>query len=206
MRRYVIALVVMAVLIGSLFRASEQTGVRLMNMFATLGVFLFGVVGTLALTRWQSREGVKSVEQVLKSLEPDWVITDWAFRGGERPDYLLVGPGGVVAVCLEETPQSAWKSRARNNAARARQRAHATVRWLQEHLSHSLDGTGNVPADLPVAAVVLLTRRRAEPEYTGEGVPVLNPDSLGEHVRSIWDRDLLGERTRFQVTRALRSG
>lgn len=198
MRRYVIVLAVMALLIGSLFRASEQTGVRLMNMFATLGIFMFGVVGTMALTRWQSREGLKVVEAAVKSLEPGWIITDWALQGGGRPDYLLVGPGGLVAICLDETPQSAWKGRARNNVARARQRAEAAARWLRERLPGE-------PADLPVAAAVVLTRRRAEAEYSADGVTVMNSDALREHVQSLWQENVLDERTRFQLTRSLRS-
>jgi len=53
-RRYVITLMFLALVIGSLFRAADQTGIRLMKMFGVMGIFLFGVVGTMALTRLQS--------------------------------------------------------------------------------------------------------------------------------------------------------
>ena len=198
MRRYVIVLVFMAILIGSLFRASADTGVRLMNMFATIGIFLFGVVGTLALTRWQSQNGVKDVQAALKALEPEWVITDWAGQGGGRPDYLLVGPGGIVCVCVDETPQSTWARFARKRIARGRERVLGAERWVRDRLGSA--------ETLPVATVLLLTRRRAEAEYTANGVTVLNPPALTDYVRSMGGAEpLLDQRERFDLTRKLRS-
>lgn len=199
MRRYLIVLVLMAILIGSLFRASEQTGVRLMNMFATIGVFLFGVVGTLALNRWQTSNGLKEVQAAIKSLEPDWVITDWVQQGGGRPDYLLVGPGGVVCICIDETPQSAWTRFARNRVARGRGRAEAAVGWLRSRLQSTSE------MELPVSAVLVLTRRRAESEYSTGATAVLNADQLAEYVRTLGGPVLLDEGTRFKLTRTLRT-
>lgn len=198
MRRYVIVLVFMAILIGSLFRASADTGVRLMNMFATIGIFLFGVVGTLALTRWQSQNGVKDVQAALKALEPDWVITDWAGQGGGRPDYLLVGPGGIVCLCVDETPQSTWAMFARKRVARGRERVRSAENWVRDRL-----GSAQTP---PVSAALLLTRRHADAEYTADGVTVLNPPALTDLVRPMGDAaPLLDQRDRFSLTRKLRS-
>ncbi|MDF2627992.1 MAG: hypothetical protein K0R39_1823 [Symbiobacteriaceae bacterium] len=185
----------MALLIGSLFRASADTGARIMNMFATIGIFLFGVVGTLALTRWQSNNGVKDVHAALKALEPEWVITDWAAQGGGKPDYLLVGPGGIVCVCVDETPQSTWATFARKRIARGRERVQAAERWVQGRLTESL----------PVSSVLLLTRRRAQEEYTADGVTVLNPPTLGELVAPMGAKLILDQRERFDLTRKLRS-
>lgn len=208
MRRYLIALVVIAVLVGSLFRASAQTGVRLMNMFATLGIFLFGVVGTMALTRWQSSAGVRELQAELKSLEPAWLITDWLYQGGGRPDYLLIGPGGLVAICLDETPQSAWKRRFAANLVRSRQRALDSVRWLRNRLTvvapELQPAAGDLAPELPVAAVLVLNRRKAEPDNAAGGVTVVNAEGLAAHIRSLWDQNLLDERTRVRLTRALR--
>jgi hypothetical protein len=208
-RRYVIVLAVMAVLIGSLFKAGAQTGVRLMNMFATIGVFLFGVVGTLALTRWQSREGHKAIEAALKSLEPTWLITDWAHNGGGKPDYLLVGPGGIVAICVDETPQSSWKRTAIRKVARSRERTLAAVRWLRDRLSAmGADATALVREgtnEVPVTPLVVMTRRQAVPDYTAEGVTVVNPDQLAAHIRGLGERELLDERTRIKLTRTFRT-
>ncbi|HWI53793.1 MAG TPA: hypothetical protein VNT01_16770 [Symbiobacteriaceae bacterium] len=199
MRRYLIVLVLMAILIGSLFRASEQTGVRLMNMFATIGIFLFGVVGTLALTRWQTSTGLKEVQAALKSLEPDWVITDWARQGGGRPDYLLVGPGGLVCICIDETPQSSWARFARSRIVRSRGRAEAAVGWLRQRLQ------GTPAPELPVSALLVLTRRRSEAEYSEGTTAVMNADRLAEHLRTWSGPVLLDEGARFKLTRRVRS-
>jgi len=208
LRRYFITLVIMAVLVGSLFRAADQTGVRLMKMYGTFGIFLFGVVGTMALTRWQSQSGLKETEQALKSLEPDAVLTDWARQGGDRPDYLIIGPGGAVAVCVDQSPRPLGKRRAAASVDRGRVRAAASSRWLEGRLAHAatwlVEPAASLTRQVPVSSVLVLTRRHATPEESAEGVAVVNPDQLAGHVRSLWARELLDSSARVQLTRALR--
>lgn len=207
MRRYVITLMFLALLIGSLFRAADQTGIGLMKMFGVMGIFLFGVVGTMALTRLQSRSGLKQVESALKSLEPDFLITDWVYKGGGRPDYLLVGAAGLVAICVEEMPESA-KRQGPTRVAKARDRVEATVRWLRDRLNQAAADLktplGELVQELPVGAVVVLTRSRAKEAYTAEGVSVLNAESLAAHIRSLGNRNLLDQPTRVRLTRLFR--
>lgn len=208
MRRYVITLMFLALLIGSLFRAADQTGIRLMKMFGVLGIFLFGVVGTMALTRLQSRSGLREVESALKALEPDFLITDWAYKGGGRPDYLLVGAAGLVAVCIEEMPQTATKQQGPTRVAKARDRVEVTVRWLRDRLNQAAPDLkaplGELVQELPVGAVVVLTRSRASEAYSAEGVAVLNAESLAAHVRSLGNRNLLDQPARVRLTRLFR--
>jgi hypothetical protein len=207
-RRYIIGVVITAVLVGSLFRAADDTGVRLMRMFGTLGILLIGIIGTLALTRLQSRQGLKAIEAALKSLEPDSLITDWAYQGKGRPDYLVVGPGGVVAICLEEMAQSTWKGRAAHRVARARERAQASTRWVMERLhkgAHTLPGPiSDLLPQVAVRPLVVLTRRKTLAEYTADDVPVLNPEEAGEHVRSLMQLGVLDHSARVELTRVLR--
>jgi hypothetical protein len=207
MRRYIITMLVMALLIGSLFRAAEDTGVRLMKMFGTIGVLLFGVVGTLAITRWQSRQGLKEIESALKSLEPEFLITDWSYQGEGKPDYLLVGPFGLVAVTLDDTPQSTRKKSAEQKVARARERAVAAGRWVQKQLAELSSRGKDLPEglqDLPVVPLLVLTRRRAEPSDSAEDVTVLNAEGLARHIRSLSDEDRLDSPARIKLTRMLR--
>lgn len=195
MRRYVITLAIIAFLVGTLFRATAETGVRLMNMFATLGILMFGLIGSMALSRWQSRQGLKEIETALKALEPDWLITDWALRGGGRPDYVLAGPGGVVAICLDEVAGSAFAWRARGQVAKARERAQAAAGWVRERLSPHGD-------PVPVEPLVVLTRRKTNEEYSAESIPVYNPEQVAEHIRSLGEH--LDEPARNKLTRLLR--
>jgi hypothetical protein len=208
-RRYLITVAIMAVLIGALFQGAEQTGVKLFNMAATIGILLFGIVGTIAINRHQSRTGLKEIETVLKSLEPDCLITDWAYKGAGRPDYLVVAPGGVMAICLDNTAQSSFAKRAAGLVARGRERAQASVRWLRERINEAGPGLKEPLSDLvremPVEPVLLLVRRRATAEYSADGVTVLNAEQLAEHIRSLSDRHLLEEPARIKLTRVFRS-
>lgn len=208
MRRYIVTMFIIAFLVGTLFKAADQTGIRLMKMFGTIGIFLFGVVGSLAVSRWQSRTGLKEIEAALKSLEPEFLITDWAYRGGGRPDYVLVGSGALVAVCLEEVAQTSRAKSAEGKIAKSRLKVQDAVRWLRDRIRIAAPDLkaplGNLLQEMPVAAVVILARRKALPEYTADGVAVLNADQLAAHLRALNERAFLGESERIKVTRLLR--
>lgn len=199
MRWYLTTLLFIAFVVGTLFKASEQTGMRIWNMFATMGIFLFGLVGSLALSRLQRGSGMKHVESALKALEPEWVITDWAGEGGEKPDYLLVGPDGIAAVCLDHTPGSTFGWRARPMIERSRKRAERSAEWVRSRLGEAPAGT-----DGPVIPVLLLTRRKTVPEYSAGEVRVINPDQLADSLRS-GETARLEQPVRFQLSRYFRT-
>lgn len=207
MRWYVITLLLIAFLVGSLFQASEQTGMRIWNMFATMGVFLFGVVGSLALARMQQRSGLKQVEQVIKALEPEWVITDWAGESVDRPDYLLVGPGGVAAITVDQTSGATFAWRAGQLIGRSRRRAYHAAAWVRERL---LADPERYPSGaIRVEPILLLARCKVRTEYSGGGVTVLNPEQLAGHLRSAMGGrpqggETLDQQARFQLTQLLR--
>lgn len=209
MRRYLWTLAILALLTGSLFRAAAQTGVGLMRMFGTFGIFLFGVVGSSALHRRQSDQGRKETERALKSLEPEFLITDWSFQKDERPDYLLVGSGELVVVSLDSMPQSSWPALARRALSKAEERAKQSVHWLKERLE---DMTGSVGfhqppfrgEEMPVEGILVLTRRQIPPGYSVEGLKVINAERLVDYVRSLQHPQRLDESARVQLTRKLR--
>lgn len=208
MRRYVITMLVVAFLIGSLFKAADETGVRLMKMFGTLGILLFGVVGTLALTRWQSREGLKTLEAALKSLEPEHLITDWAFRGEGRPDYLVVGPAGLFAVCLEDVSQSVGAKRATARIAKGRERTLKATEWLRSHLTEASSvpdqAQGTICTEIAVKPVLVLLRRRLVSECVADGVTVVNAEQLAESIGGAHEQQMLDEAARRKITRWFR--
>lgn len=202
MRSYLMILSVLAVLTGSLFRGAVETGVGLLGMFGTLGVFLLGVVGSLMAARWQTSAGVREVEEVLLSLAPEYLITDWGDRGRDWPDYLVVGPQGLTAICLDHTPQSAWALTVGRALERSQERARQTVRLIERRLA---EGAVEGAEAVPVEAVVVLTRRRAG-ENLGEGVAAVNPEQLADHIRSASHPAFLDRRTQVRLTRLLRAG
>jgi len=200
-RGYLITLLLIAFLVGSLFRAAEVTGMRIWNMFGTIGIFLLGVASFLALTRWQQRSGQRSIEEALKALEPEWIITDWSDAPGERPDYLLVGPAGLLAVCVDHSPGPARSPRARRRVEAAADRALQCARWVRAELSEWDEADG-----LPVIPLVLLSRMRAPDDPAEGGVPVLNPEALAGFVETLAPRPEAGKSLRYRITRRLREG
>lgn len=201
MRPYLIALAVIALLVGSLFQAAEATGVRVMRMFGTMGIAFFGIVGSLMITRWQSRTGLGGVEKALKGLEPDCVITDWAHNTKGRPDYLVAAPGGLVAICVDETAQSVRSNKAGSRLARARARVQASAQWLMDAIGEQ---PGTDSASPPVGALLVLTRRQAEPEDSADGVTVVNPEELAERLAEYRAPGVLDEAARRRLTRHYR--
>lgn len=196
MRWYLVTMLAIAFLVGILFRATEVTGMRIWNMFGTMGIFFFGLVGSLALSRLQQRSGNKQVEAALKALEPDWVITDWQGKSGGMPDYLLVGPTGILSICVDQTPQSSFGWLARPAIQRGRRRAEAAASWVRTRLGDQ--------SDTPVLPLLLLARRKAVEEYTADGVVALNPDQLATYLRSSGQPVLLESPARIRLTRLLR--
>lgn len=194
MRRYIITLAIIAVAIGALFQGAETTGVRLFKMFATIGIFLFGVVGTMALTRLQSRSGLKELEATLKSMEPEWFLTDWAFQGHGKPDFLAVGPAGLLAICVDEVAQSVKARKAEERLAKGRQRALDSAAWLRQRLEQP---------DVAIHPVLVLTRRQTNVE-TMDGVTVMNPSHIAEFVAALPASDLMDKPTRVKLTRLYR--
>jgi hypothetical protein len=204
-RHYIITLLVLAFLIGSLFRGADVTGNHFMKMFGTIGILFFGIVGTMAISRWQTRQGLQEVESELKALEPEAYITDWAYRRDGRPDFLVVGPTGLLAVCLDETAQSVKGAKVAGRVEKARARARAAAEWVRKHVSGRAEGLGSLNGlgDLPIRPILVLTRRKVLPEFAGDGVAVVNADQLRSEVAPS-SGALLDPAMRVKLTRLLR--
>lgn len=203
MRRYVVVLVILALATGGLYQAAEATGSGLLTMFATLGLFLIGAVGTLALNRHQAESGVREVQQALKSLEPECFITDWTSDPGERPDYLVVGPAGLHAVCVDDIPQTAKATKALLRIAQSRDRTVAASSWVRRRLIQAADSIEGLEG-IPVSGVLVLSRRRADEADSTADVAVLNPDALRLHVADQERPELLSKPLRIKLTRYFR--
>ncbi len=197
MRRHIITLVVLALITGGLYQAAERTGSGLLTMASTIGLFLIGGFGVLALNQWQLDSGVREVEQALKSLEPDCLITDWSGNPGSRPDYLVVGPGGVAAICVDPVPHTASATKATVRIALARQRTDTAAKWVSTQLGETFPGT-------LVKAILVLSRRRADEAYSTSEVLVVNSEHLGDIIRAMDQTNSQSQPKRIQITRLVR--
>jgi len=197
LRRYIITLVVLALITGGLYQAAERTGSGLLTMAATVGLFLIGGFGVLALNQWQRDSGAKEIEQSLKSLEPDYLITDWSGNPGQRPDYLVVGPAGLVAICVDPVPHTLSATKAAVRIARSRHRTETAANWVFTHAAE-------FAPNHVVQAVLVLSRRRADAAYSTSVIPVLNAENLAETLRNMGQAALLNQPERIKITRHLR--
>jgi len=145
----VIPLLVVAFIVGSLFRMANEFGVGLFRMFGTLGIVVMGVLATELLTSWQLEGALRELQALLKALPDGWQVK--GAQGDSRSwQGYLVGHGRVLAVV---TSPVANYARGRG-LVRALERAAAKARALAQARQ---DGQ-------PATPCVLLLRRRADEE------------------------------------------
>lgn len=205
MRRYFIALAIIALAVGVLWRGADDTQIRLLKMAATIGILLFGLVGGIALARWQSDKGRKEVEQALIALGMDWIITDWSGSGPRLglPEYLVVGPGGIACLTISEIPRGSGP-RHEDRLRSACHRARAATTWTAAAIQNGdLTETGHITWS-PVP-VLVLTRRQAVPSHSADGVTVVNPDQVQSELLGRLAGSHLSEQDRIRITRRVRS-
>src|SRR5690606_30844877 len=151
----VIPLLVVAFLVGSLFRLANEFGVGLFRMFGTFGIAVMGVLATRLVTGWQLEGAFQELTGQLKGLPPGWRVE--GARGDEKQwQGYLVGPGKTLAVVT--TPVANY-SRGRS-LTRALERAAKQA----EALAAARGESGPEPTPC-----VLLLRRRADGEARQAG-------------------------------------
>lgn len=201
MTRYWVTLGVLALAVGALWRAAFQFHIPLLEMAGTIGVFLLGLILSLALTRQQTLTGRKATENVLTALGPLFVVTDWAEGYGPAgaPDYVVASPAGIVCITLDTMSNAVKGRKLEARLARARERARQARQWVQERLP------GAAPeAAAPLQAVLLLTRKMVAGGESQEDVPVLNPQHLQELFAQLIAPERLTGEQRIEITRQLR--
>lgn len=199
MARYWVAIGLVALAVGGLFRAAAQTHRPLLEMAGTIGVLLLGVLGTVAIAQQQIRSGRERLEEALQSLGEGVILTDWADGRGpaQAPDYLLVAPGGVVAVVADAMPNTVRGRKAAARMARVRERAQAAAAWVAAQAGELL------PPGVAVQPLVVLTRRQVQPEDAGDP-PVVNPEDLASHLAGLQFPGPLDREACIRITRHLR--
>lgn len=196
MARYWIVAAVLAVISGALFKGAAYTGNPFFEMGATIGLVLVGATAIGGVVRWQGNQGRHGVEDALLTLGDSFLITDWVPAKSPFPDYLIVAPGAVVAVVLDDMADALNETRAQAKLSQAHTRCQKAVQWVEEHADHE--------AEVPVLPVLVLTRRKAE-DMAVEGLAIVNPEHLSGHLKQYEALERLKRADQVKLTRKLRA-
>ncbi|MFO7319567.1 MAG: hypothetical protein LOD85_07975 [Clostridia bacterium] len=175
MRRWVPVLV-LAFVVGALFRLGNELGVAVLRMFGTQGIVIIGILVAVNLKRLQAEDGLRRLEEQLQAL-PDRVRVQ-AVRGPGRPPLWLVeADGRRVLVGTSDLANSVGAGRAWRLLCRR-----------AEELAQAARAHGLAPGEATLALVLL--RRRAAEGQTVEiagwerPVVVVNPENVGRLLAS----------------------
>lgn len=181
-------------LAGTLFRLSEELGIKALEMFGFWSLVAIGVLFARAGGRDQVRVAWERLRAQVDGLSKDYVVV----REGESP-RAIIGPGGVLVLATDDVAQYS-----RGPLVRARlRRAVAGVESLAGGVRRLAGGV--VGRDVPVRGVLVLLRRRvtAEENYGIERARLVNPENLSLLVTELGHPTVLNEVERRQLAGAV---
>lgn len=206
MRAYLVIMGCIAVVSAAMFGLANRWGARIYNMWAWFGVAAFFVVGAVAVADWQAAEAYRRLKETLKRLEPRVIITDLSERKrpGRKaaaqaapPDLVLVAPGGVAAVVLDDLPDHASEQRAHRQLKVEAERARAGAEWLRGKQGE---------ARPPVVAVLVMMRRLSSRDDVPPGVALVNPEVIPAWLEATLPGTVLNREQQVRLTQLYRTG
>lgn len=161
MRRF-IPVLILAFIVGGMFRFGNQYDIPVIRMFATQGIVIIGLLAANAVKKLQMDEGMRKVKEELEKLPSGVRVqqTLW-FKG--RPVWLIEAGDEKLVMAGSDVPQSASVRRA----------ARAVFRQSQELWAEAIDKGWVKPGERVKTALVFLRRRLSEPALA---VEPLEPD------------------------------
>lgn len=170
---------ILAFIVGALFRLGDQFGIAVLRMFATQGIVVIGFLGAATLKRLQVEEGLRQLEEGFQNLPKDTKVKQVG-QVRRYPVWLIEQPQKKLLVSGSDVANSTRWTRA---AARLGAHAHEMLRVAQNgEVVQSVEGVQ--------PALVLLRRavREGERELQVEGAPgpikLINPEDIPVFVTS----------------------
>lgn len=178
MLRRFIPVLILAFVVGSLFRLGDVLGIAVLRMFGTQGIVVIGLMVAYNLKKLQTEEGLRRLDAHLKELPEDVKVSPLP-PVGRTSVWLLEKEDRRVLVGSSDIANSMKGRRA--------------LRALQRHgekllLAAQQHGLLQSPREL-TAALVLLRKGAGEQgqidiESFGRPVVLVNPESVGKLVTS----------------------
>lgn len=171
-----VPLFLIAFVTGFLFRMGDQYGIPVLRMFGTWGIAVIGIWGSLILRAIQREDGIRRLEESLRSLGAN-VEVERVATVGALPVWMLKTPKGKILLGASDVANSVRARRAQRILDR-HVRAMFKAAWQKGVLA---------PSEKVQAALVLLRRAvkgegRLKTEE-GASVALVNPETLAMLIR-----------------------
>lgn len=202
MTRYVAILGCLILATAALFSLGGRTGVHWYYMYGSIGIVVCGVVAAMALAAWQVLDGFRRLKDGLKALGPAVLVTEFNRRKAGKgevapPDLVVVTPGGVAVLVIDDVPDNLINSAARKRLQASAVRAQAGAEWVQQrHGGQSV----------PMATGLLLLRRLQGRDPAPPGVALVNPENLPAWLAYVLPGGHLEREQQVRLTQTYRAG
>lgn len=178
MLRRFLPVLVLAFVVGSLFRLGNELGIPVLRMFGTQGIVIIGLIAAYNLKKLQTEDGLRRLDQHLKGLPADVKVSSLP-PVGRLPLWLLEREGRRILVGGSDVA----------NSVRGRRAARALKRHGQQLLAAAERlGLLQNPRELTAALVLLRKgvgeRKEIEIESYGRPVVLVNPEGVETLVRA----------------------
>lgn len=169
--RQLAPLLIVAFIVGSLFRLYNISGVALYRMFGTMGIVLLGFLGTRIVQSWQLDDASAGMQEVIDGLPEGWqALERGAPIGVLGWQGYFVGPEQTFAVTTLATANYIKGRRLGGQMRRGMARAVALAEVAPD--KHVV---------FPVVPAIVLLRRVADSEaqrFVDEDVSLFDIDGL----------------------------
>lgn len=172
MLRRFLPVLILAFVVGSLFRLGDALGIPVLRMFGTQGIVIMGLLVAYNLKAMQTEEGLRRLDAHLKELPAEVKVKPLP-AVGRLPLWLLEKGGRRILVGSSDLA----------NSVRGRRALRALKRHAEKMLATAeQQGLLQSPREL-TAALVLLRKtageqREIEIESFGRPVVLVNPEGI----------------------------
>lgn len=212
---WLVAVLLVALVVGSLFQAYAATGVGFFRMFATIGLVFVGFFATRFFYALQENDALDRLHAALAEL-PESMVAGAGIslphpdgKGRLVVDLTVLSPRAIYLIKIDATRQSAFKRSARQHLLRS-----ARTLWqAQKALTPRLDRFEEPP---PLQGLIVSLFRDPRLDTDGhptvDGLPVTYVRRLAEtieaierdpHLHGLPERKPLAEKTYRQLRAAL---
>lgn len=178
MLRRFLPVLILAFVVGSLFRLGDTLGIPVLRMFATQGIVIIGLITAYNLKKLQTEDGLRRLDECLKELPGDVKVSPLA-PVGRLPLWLVETDGRRILLGSSDVA----------NSLRGRRAIWALKRHGQRLLAAAeRHGLLQDSRELTAALVLLRKgageRRQIEIESFGRPVVLVNPEGIETLVRA----------------------